>query len=40
MMTASVMAATTSRLVQLIRRPIHHSIAQLMMTGTMISGRT
>ena len=40
MITASVTAVTNSRVVQLILRPIHHSIAQHMMTGTMISGRT
>jgi hypothetical protein len=38
-MTTSVTAVTTSRAVQLILRPIHHSIAQHITTGTMISGR-
>ena len=35
-MTASVIAVTTSRVVQLKRRPIHHSIAQHIKTGTMM----
>jgi hypothetical protein len=39
-MTANVIAVTMSRWVQLIRRPIHQSIAQLMQTGMMMSGRT
>jgi hypothetical protein len=39
MMTASVTAVTASRAVQLSLRPIHHSIAQHITTGTIISGR-
>lgn len=39
MMTTSVTAVTANRVVQLILRPIHHSIAQHIRTGTMISGR-
>ena len=37
MITASVTAAATSRLVQLMPRLTHQSSAQLMITGTMIS---
>ena len=40
MITASVTAAATSRLVQLMPRLTHQSSAQLMITGTMISNRT
>jgi len=40
MRIASVTAVTASRAVQLILRPIHHSIAQHITTGTMSSGRT
>ena len=40
MMTARVTAVAASRAVQLNLRPIHHSIAQHITTGTMISGRT
>ena len=39
MITTSVTAAATSRLVQLMPRLTHHSNAQLMITGTMISNR-
>jgi hypothetical protein len=39
-MTANVTAVAASRAVQLSLRPIHHSIAQHITTGTMISGRT
>jgi hypothetical protein len=35
----SVIAATTRRVVQVMRRLTHQSIAQHIMTGTMISGR-
>ena len=38
MMTASVTAVAANRLVKLSLRPIHHSIAQHITTGTMISG--
>jgi hypothetical protein len=31
------MTVTNSRVVQFMRRPIHHSSAQLIMTGTMVS---
>jgi hypothetical protein len=37
MITTSVTAAATSRLVQLMPRLTHQSSAQLMITGTMIS---
>ena len=36
MITASVIAVTTRRVVQLMPRPIHHNSAQLMTMGTMI----
>jgi hypothetical protein len=36
MITTSVMTVTKRRVVQLMRRLTHHSIAQLIMTGTMI----
>ena len=39
MITTSVTAAATSRLVQLMPRLTHQSSAQLMIKGTMISGR-
>jgi hypothetical protein len=39
MITTSVTAAATSRLVQLMPRLTHQSSAQLMITGTMISSR-
>jgi len=39
MMMASVTAVATNRAVQLNRRPIHHSIAQHITTGTISSGR-
>lgn len=39
MMTASVTAVAANRAVQLNRRPIHHSIAQHITTGTISSGR-
>ena len=39
MITTSVTAAATSRLVQLMPRLTHQSSAQLMITGTMISNR-
>src|SRR2546429_5754990 len=37
MITASVMTVTTRRVVQLMPRLTHHSSAQLITTGTMIS---
>jgi hypothetical protein len=37
-MIASVTAVAANRAVQLNRRPIHHSIAQHITTGTMSSG--
>ena len=37
MITTSVIAATVSRLVQLMPRLTHHSSAQLMMTGITVS---
>jgi hypothetical protein len=37
MITASVTTVTTKRVVQLMPRLTHHSSAQLMTTGTMIS---
>src|SRR3979411_1321540 len=37
MITASVIAVTARRAVQLMPRPTHHSSAQLITTGTMIS---
>src|SRR5712692_2681671 len=37
MITASVMIVTTRRVVQLMPRLTHHSSAQLITTGTMIS---
>jgi hypothetical protein len=40
MITASVTAVAASRAVQLRLRPIHHSIAQHITTGTMMSGCT
>ncbi len=40
MITTSVIAATTRRMVQLMPRPIHHSSAQPINTGMTISGRT
>jgi hypothetical protein len=39
MITTSVTAVATSRLVQLMPRLTHQSSAQLMITGTMISSR-
>jgi hypothetical protein len=39
MMIASVTAVAANRAVQLNLRPIHHSIAQHITTGTMSSGR-
>ena len=39
MMIASVTAVAANRAVQLNRRPIHHSIAQHITTGTISSGR-
>jgi hypothetical protein len=38
MITASVIAVTTRRVVQLMPRPTHHNSAQHITTGTMISG--
>ena len=40
MMIASVTTVAANRAVQLNRRPIHHSIAQHITTGTISSGRT
>jgi hypothetical protein len=37
MIAASVIAATTSRVAQLMPRLTHHSSAQLMTTGMMVS---
>ena len=39
MITSSVTAIATSRLVQLMPRLTHQSSAQLMITGTMMSSR-
>ena len=39
MITASVIAATTSRVVQFIPRLTHQSSAQLITTGMMVSSR-
>lgn len=38
--TTSVIAATITRVVQFMPRPIHHSSAQPINTGMTISGRT
>jgi hypothetical protein len=39
MITASVVAAATRRVVQLMPRLTHHSSAQLIRTGMMVSSR-
>jgi hypothetical protein len=39
MITASVTTVTANRVVQLMRRPTHQSMAQPITTGTKISGR-